>query len=200
MADNNYTMDIVKFFRRKSADGFTEPITYLGAEQRFVGALPNSNNNNLEEQFLLGTDTYTEAYLNIEGNQVIEKSFKKDGETTNYYKLVTIIYSEENQKNTDFYFDNDIVYMLNENNSIDYDSVESKLNFEDNDFIVFDVDSQGVGEITITPDTFVILRVDSLYFVDGNENNILVAIKTTQKRYTTDNKEIIKESIENKLN
>jgi hypothetical protein len=37
---------------------YSEP-TYLGAEQRFVGPLLNSNNNNLEEQLIIGADSIT---------------------------------------------------------------------------------------------------------------------------------------------
>ena len=66
--------EVVRFFRRKSSTGYDSP-TYLGAEQRFVGALRNSGVNNLEEQYILGTDTYTEKYTDSDGNSVVEVSY-----------------------------------------------------------------------------------------------------------------------------
>ena len=191
MAASDYTIDIVKYFRRKSANGL-EPVTYLGAEQRFVGALPNSNNNNLEEQFLLGTDTYTEMYLDAEGNQVIEKSFKKDGEDINYYKLVTVIYAPENLHNDDFYFDGNTAHILDAGNTITYSSTE--LDFGDNSFIVFTND-----ELGILPNTLTTTKVDTLYFIDNNGDSILVAIKTTGKKALSNGKQIIRETVEDKL-
>ena len=195
MAVSDYTKDVVKYFRQKTLGGFADPI-YLGAEQRFIGALPNSNNNNIEEQFLLGTDTYTEFYLDAEGNQVIEKSFKKDGADTDYYKLVSVIYSPEHQHNDDFYFDGDTAYLADKNDTTTY--VEPELDFNDDSFVIFNIE-QGKTSLSILPNTFTSSRVDSLYYIDGSGNSVLVAIKTTSKKILTDGKEVVKETVEDKL-
>ena len=101
MAQEYTTTDVVKFFRRKTNEGF-DSVTYLGAEQRFISALQNSNVNNLEEQYILGTDTITEYYTDENGNQITEKSFRKDDSDVYYYKVKTIVYSDENI----YHFDN----------------------------------------------------------------------------------------------
>ena len=59
MANSKYKAEVVRYLRKKTNGGYTEAPTYLGSEQKFVGALRNSNDNNLEEQFLLGTDCLT---------------------------------------------------------------------------------------------------------------------------------------------
>lgn len=189
------TIDVVKYFRRKQSNGFEAP-TYLGAEQRFVGALPNSNNNNLEEQFLLGTDTYTEFYLDNEGNQVIEKSFKKDGADTDYYKLVSIIYAPSQQHNDDFYFDNDEIHLKDGDPAASY--ADGQLDFNDNSYITFNIIDGKTG-ISVLPNTFTASRLDSLYYIDNGGNSTLVAIKTTFNKTTVDGREIVKELVEDKL-
>ena len=194
MAASDYTIDVVKFIRQKTISNFESPV-YFGTEQRFVGALPNSNNNNLEEQFLLGTDTYTEVYSDTDGNQIIEKSFKKDGEDTNYYKLVSIIYASGQQHNEDFYFDNDAVHILDKDDIIVY--TDPELDFEDDSFIAFNI-QEGQTSLSILPNTLSTTRMDTLYYIDGSGNSILVATKTTEKRLSK-GREIVRELVEDKL-
>ena len=66
--------EVIRYLKRKSSSGFESP-TYLGAEQRFVSALRNSSVNNLEEQYILGTDTYIETYVDAQGNKIVETSY-----------------------------------------------------------------------------------------------------------------------------
>ena len=84
--------EVIKFLRRKTITGFDEPISYLGAEQRFVGPLRNSNNNNLEEQFLIGSDCYTESYIDPDtGDTIIKKEYHTNNAVNpvNYYYIQT---------------------------------------------------------------------------------------------------------------
>ena len=69
--------DVIKYLRRKSSSGTFEPISWIGAEQRFVSALRNSGVNNLEEQYIIGTETYTVEYQDENQNDIIEKNGKK---------------------------------------------------------------------------------------------------------------------------
>ena len=76
MANSKYKAEVVRYLRKKTNGGYTEAPTYLGSEQKFVGALRNSNDNNLEEQFLLGTDCLTTEWED-NGNSYIRKEERK---------------------------------------------------------------------------------------------------------------------------
>ena len=206
-------MEVVKFFRRKTNNGYDAP-TYLGAEQRFVSGLRNSSVNNLEEQFLIGTDTYTEKYIDKDGNKVIETSYKiNDGSQVNkgYYKIISIIY-ETGTENIDFFFDNDEVKFPRRDDEVtfgiagnakypdvnalygnigtDMSAVPPKkietLTFEDNDLKIF-------------PSSFTIIKKDELHFING-ANDLLVLTKTTERKYADNGtREVIRESIINHI-
>ena len=103
-----YEAEVIRYLRRKSSSGFESP-TYLGAEQRFVSALRNSSVNNLEEQYILGTDTYSETYVDEYGNKIVETSYHINDamhSVTDYYKIISTTYSN-GIINEDFFFDND---------------------------------------------------------------------------------------------
>ena len=120
---NDYTAEVLRYLRRKDSSGF-EPITWLGSEQRFVGALRNSGVNNLEEQYVLGTDTYTVSYTDSEGNDVIEKSYcvtpsgSLDG-VTNYYKVITTIYND-GDPDAEYKFDGEALEFKNTSNDVTF--------------------------------------------------------------------------------
>lgn len=93
---------IIKQIRQKSDSGFSSSIN-IGAEQRYVGALRQSHNDNLEEQSILGVDCITTESWN--GNICTTiKEFHDGTQTTNYYKLVTIFkdINFENNRITSF--------------------------------------------------------------------------------------------------
>lgn len=188
--------DVVKYFRRKSSEGF-EPLTYFGAEQRYVTALSNSNTNNLEEQYLLGTDTYVQISFDEEENQIIEKFFKKDNSDKEYYKLVSIVYKIENQQNTDFYFEDDIFTICNRSEDISYDSSEKEFDFNNVNYVTFIIDEYGEGYMEVFPNNYTISQIDTLYYVNKNKESIYVARKVTDKKVTSDGKTIVRETIEN---
>lgn len=197
--------EVVKYFRRKTATGFDEPISYLGAEQRFVGALRNSNNNNLEEQFLIGSDCYTETYVDPNsGDTVIKKSYYKSGTSypTNYYYVLSRIYAE-GQTNTDYYFENDEIRFPYDIDAVVYGDGspsypdEKTLYMLENDIFVFD-DSE--SNLIIYPKSLTVIRKDELHFIQSDRNDILVSTKITGKKYASDGiTEIIVESITNEL-
>ena len=105
----SYDANVIRFLRQKTVDGF-DNITWLGAEQRFVAPARNSNLNNLEEQLILGTDTYTIEYTDGEsGNTITTTCYCSvpSGDTldeqTDYYKLVTTVYAEPQEVNDELY-------------------------------------------------------------------------------------------------
>lgn len=86
--------DFIKQLKIKNTDGFSAPV-YLGAEQRFIGALRNSSLDNLEEQYLLGVDCITTEYWQSAGTHITTKEFYDGNESTsNYYKLEIVEYPE----------------------------------------------------------------------------------------------------------
>ena len=199
---NQYVNDVVRYFKRKTATGYEDPV-YFGAEQRFITGLRNSGVNNLEEQFLLGTDTYTETYYDNDGNTIIEKSFHINDNSNydNYYKIKTIIYKEGGSVDASFYFDGNELVMPNDSNkilfgdgSITYPSLET-LYAIDTESFDFNNDS---FNIFITD--FTTLQKDELYFV-SNGTETLILTKITSKRFVKDgHKMAVKESITNHIN
>ena len=169
--------EVMRYFRRKSENGFDEPITYISAEQRFVTPLKNSGDNNLEEQFILGTDTYTETYVDSNGNLKIETSYHVNSDDhnnlTDYYKVVSTIYKDYMKK--DVYFNSSDINLLNREKEVD----------------------------PVDPTVFVTTRVDQLFYVT-EENGVFVdtpiLTKTTERKYTHNGaREVVRESITNHL-
>lgn len=201
---NDYTAEVLRYIRRKGTSGF-EPVTWLGSEQRFVGALRNSGINNLEEQYVLGTDTYTVTYQDSDGNDIIEKSFcvtpsdTLDG-VTDYYKVVSTIYNNPDP-NEDYKFDGDSLVFSNVGNDIlfgdgspDYPYTDSIYFLDNNTFSFVD------DTLDISPSTFTVIRKDDLYFIQSDLTELLVLTKVTGERYTSDGKKIVREKITNVIN
>lgn len=169
--------EVMRYLRRKSENGFDEPITYIGAEQRFVTPLKNSGDNSLEEQLILGTDTYTETYVDSNGNLKIETSYHVNSDEHNnlsdYYKVVSTIYKDYMKK--DVYFDTSDINLLNREKEVD----------------------------PVDPTVFVTTRIDQLYYVteeSGVFTDTLILTKTTERKYTNNGaREVVRESITNHL-
>lgn len=237
------TAEVAKYFRKKTSSGFSESITYLGAQQRFVEALKNSNANNLEEQLLLGTDCDIESYEDNEGNFVQEKSFRKDGALNDYYKIITTIYGDdvydrnyyydENQlmvsgkqvsvdtanqeillndsnyfafvedqinitpfithNNREFYYNGNIMVVLGE--KIEVNESNQEIEFNDPGYFTYGEDDN----ISIIPTTFKETQTDELFYVDKNNNNIAISVKSTGTRFSNNGRQIIREKITNLL-
>ena len=195
--------EVIRYLRRKSSSGFESP-TYLGAEQRFVGALRNSNVNNLEEQYILGTDTYSETYVDEQGNKIVETSYHINDtmhSVTDYYKIISTTYTN-GIVNEDFFFDNDSLKLPNDSQvvlfgdgSTSYPN-ENELYGESNK--TFAIDN---SEMKIYPSSYTTIKKEELHYISNNgATDLLVLTKITGKRYEDDGKrEIIRESITNHL-
>ena len=208
---NNYTGEVIKYLRRKDSSGF-EPVSWLGSEQRFVGALRNSALNNLEEQFAVGTDSYTVIYEDSEGNHVIEKSFcitdldpsNPSGtdieDRTEYYKVVTTIYKDAEEQG-DYVFDGDKIIFSDRNNDVAfgdgdiYPDVDSLYCLDDETFEWYD------EFLRIHPSNeFFNSRKDELYFIKKGEPDLLVLTKLTTKKLDPSGRMIVRKKIVNALN
>lgn len=120
MADT-HAFDVVKYLRQKSSNGFDQAPIHLGAEQRFIGALRNSGINNLEEQYILGTETFTEKYYDENKNLVIERSYHindDDHMAEGYYKLITVLYMQDDVQDPEYYYENDQIMFPNDENAV----------------------------------------------------------------------------------
>lgn len=84
MASNQVTSQI----RERSINGSYDTIYNLGPELRYTGALPSSNNNNLEEELLLGEDKITTKWYD-DVNSVYRTTieYRKNSDSGNYYVL-----------------------------------------------------------------------------------------------------------------
>lgn len=205
MASNEYTADVVRYFRRKGMSGFTEPITFLGSEQRYVTALRNSGVNNLEEQYILGTDTYTEVYTDKDDNIIVEKSFHINSNNnsvyTDYYKVKTTVY-KDNIQDKDFYFNGDTMMMPDDINTIIFGN--GSVSYPDLDTL-YGIDSSifnfNGDTFSVYPSNFITVRKDELFFITNNGATIKpVLTKTISKKYIRDGAKVVfKEDIVNHL-
>ena len=200
---NDYTAEVLRYIRRKGASGF-EPVTWLGSEQRFVGALRNSGINNLEEQYVLGTDTYTVTYKDENNNDIIEKSYcvtpsnTTEG-VTDYYKVITTIYENPDPKE-DYKFEGESLVFSNEMNDVvfgdgssDYPSLKTLYLLNDDTFKFIN------STLDIVPSTFTTIRKDELYYIQTDGTPLLVLTKLTGERLPRDGKKIIREQIINAI-
>ena len=195
--------EVIRYLRRKSSSGFESP-TYLGAEQRFVGALRNSSVNNLEEQYILGTDTYSETYVDEQGNKIVETSYHINDamhSVTDYYKVISTTYSN-GIINEDFFFDNNSLKLPNDSQIVLFGDGstlypnKNELYGESNK--TFAIDN---NEMKIYPSSYTTIKKEELHYISNDgATDLLVLTKTTGKRYEDDGKrEIIIESITNHI-
>ena len=195
--------EVIRYLRRKSSSGFESP-TYLGAEQRFVSALRNSSVNNLEEQYILGTDTYSETYVDEQGNKIVETSYHINDtmhSVTDYYKIISTTYTN-GIINEDFFFDNDSLKLPNDSQVVLFGDGstshpnENELYGESNK--IFAIDN---SEMKIYPSSYTTIKKEELHYISNNgATDLLVLTKTTGKRYEDDGKrEIIIDSIANHI-
>ena len=98
---------VIKQILQKNGNNFSSPIN-LGADQRYVGPLRQSNNDNLEEQTLLGVDCVTTESWNGT-THIIKKEFHDGTQTTDFYILTTEIYDD----NIDSYVSNQDLILTN---------------------------------------------------------------------------------------
>lgn len=189
-------VQIISMLKQKSDNGDFNPL-YLGPEQQYVGALRKSNNNNIEEQLLLGVDRIITSWN--EGDTIrehIEFRDNEDPDETGYYILDRWIYGEtseieeEDIDNDAFIKDNTLMF-----NTGTVQQNDDKLEDLKNDgFMVINNDENSL----LLSSTFILLK-DVLKFKQSNGDILNVSQKITTKKYDNDGKSIIKEIITNFL-
>lgn len=196
MSNVNYEATVAKYFREKDDNGYTKSPTYFGAEQRFVGALRNSNSNNLEEQFLLGTDAMITAWEDEEGNLHIKKEYyvqdtgDDDGQKISSYILNTVIKGKDTLHNEEYYFDGEDIKVLQR----DMKFIDEILTI-DNDIVYNYMEDS----LALNPTQFIVTKEDLLQFVDKDGNIVDVAKKTTSRKASGDGKLYTQTRVENLL-
>lgn len=191
---------VIRYLRRKSADGFSEPITYIGAEQRFVEALRNSSVNNLEEQYIFGTDVQTVLEKDADGHMTKTKIYRIEGKgEPNYYKMVSTFYDSE-MANTDFYFSGTGLYTPDT-----YEEFGTVPNADAEDVVdsliclnrvIYQTDNE---ILRILPSSTALVRKDELFFVRSGGQEIKVLTKEVWKYYEEGNKVTVTEKVTNHL-
>lgn len=186
MANSKFEAEVVRYLRKKTNGDYTEAPTYLGSEQKFVGALRNSSDNNLEEQFLLGTDCLTTSWMDDGNNIHIRKEYyiqdtgDDDSQKLSSYVIDSIIYDKDALYNKDIFFIDDRLIADN----IPDISFNSEILLLDNDVLYH----YAADSLNIYPNAFVVTREDKLQFVDGSNTLIDVLTKYTGKKYSEDGK------------
>ena len=202
MANNQ--ANVVKYFRKKLSDSGNsayEAPTYIGAEQRFVSALRNSVNNNLEEQYLLGSDCETSIWQDEDKNYSMWKEYyvksanPKPEDKYGSYRVESVIY-QGNYENSDYYFTNTKLMCTSSDGS-----------FNENVFILDNSNSDNVytfddekNQLRILPAGMEIIRKDILKFIDHEGKVVEISTKvTTQGVEKDENENIIKDVISEQI-
>jgi hypothetical protein len=195
--------NVIRSIKQKLNDGYEAEPTWIGAEQRFVGPIRGSNGaiNNLEEQYILGTDTYSIARQDTTLKATVtEKHFCKNPDTdTNYYILKTTVYDEPQESGDNYKFENNTLVI----------PLGSHMIFDDNALKCTEVTSPPQCEFYEVPDTdpkeyrFKVfpqitwkLKEDNLFFIKGSEKTkISVADKNTTIETDSYNRTVTREVI-----
>lgn len=180
------TGNIVKTLRVKDAGGdFPASSSFpIGAEQRFVSAIRNSNNNNLEEQFLMGTDLISTSWQDTVDDKDVIKT--------------RIEYRKDIQNPTDFYVLEIVDYEIDveSRHYTDERPKDGLLGAEDIETLI--INNNPLSELE--EGSAETIQTSSLYFYKtlNDANPILVSTKTVTKQFTN-NQLIIKKVISNQL-
>lgn len=198
------TQTIVTEIRRKTSGVFETPVK-IGAEQRFVKALLNSHNNNLEEQSILGLDCLTATWVDNDITYTTKKFFNGDLSSISndgYYILFEEDYSNSSEQ-AEYFFKNGGLFLPEYNVGKAYFGPSKSLLLDDEDIYSFDGTT---GALKINPSFQLIkreilcLRKDISNTSDIQINSdILISEKDTGKRVNDDGKVLIKQNIINFL-
>lgn len=198
------TQTIVTEIRRKTSGVFETPVK-IGAEQRFVKALLNSHNNNLEEQSILGLDCLTATWVDNDITYTTKKFFNGDLSSISndgYYILFEEDYSNSSET-AEYFFKNGGLFLPEYAVGKAYFGPSKSLLLDDEDIYLFDGTT---GELKINP-SFQLIKREILCFRKDISNtsdiqinsDILISEKDTGKRVNNDGKVLIKQNIINFL-
>ncbi|MBQ8206350.1 MAG: hypothetical protein IJZ77_02715 [Bacilli bacterium] len=195
------SINILKYLKRKKSGSYETPI-YIGAEQRFISALRGTNNNNLEEQSILGLDCITTSYW--EGTTFYErKEFHNGTKTNGFYILESRFYNaaaDSQFLENMVQFSTDQIYFAENDTLLVIESDEAEFESQTNTVSIPQAinkdDSSNLPETD--EDEFRKSREDVLYYKNASNTLIEVSMKTTWEK-EADGVTTTKSIIENKL-
>ena len=182
------TSQVISQMRRKKADGSYD-IFQIGPDLQFVGALPTSNNNNLEEQLLLGVDRIVRFWYDDE-NHVDRRriEYRKSTDLHDYYVLDIYLYKTFTDENDVYVDDDDITFSSNmsvANEEMMQDHYDKKITYNNETMVI---QFEGV------------IERDILTYVQSDGTVLPIAEKTLTREVDEDgNTIIITEAITNSL-
>ena len=188
----NTTENIITQISRKNTTGFDTPFS-IGSAAKHIASVRGTEVNNIEENFLLGSNTIiTEEDL---GNGVLHtiKEFRKETTLTDYYYIDA--YKYDNYSSYKRYFQGDTLYLPDDDTY--YDGTGSTLIGSDLNIYSLEDDIFGMvnTEAPITP----AIVVATLKYVGSNGTEISVAEKTTYAKETQQGRITQKSIIRNLL-
>lgn len=181
------TNNVITYLKQKIGNTW-EPY-YFGSAPNYIKALKNCSLNNLEEELLLGIDSYLETYEDNDGNTIIEKYFCRNVPVKkNCYKIESIIYKDA-VSHDKYYFENGELIMKEPlKEEFDNDTLVCKSTS------VFSFDQQGNLNI-YTDDSVATVRKDTLFYIDDSEIAHRIADKETKKKYLVNGRIVLIEDI-----
>lgn len=166
---------IISMLKHKTSTGDFNPL-YLGPEQRYVGALRKSNNNNIEEQLLLGVDQIKTSWdEGVAKREHIEFRSTDDPTETGFYILDSYIYGEITEVEKEYFVEENSLCVAKSTTSIDGSGrlivSDDVYAFEGNDLII---------------DVSAAMSVDNDAFIRGN--TLMFNLNTVEKDAVDDTK------------
>lgn len=196
--------NVVTFLQQKTEDGYENP-TYFSVEQRFVGPIRGGSEHlhNFEEQYLLGTDTYTVESSNSDGDTIFTKSFCSEHPNTSegFYQIVTTKYKKpkrygEGESGAIYHFEGDSLIIPRDGNA---SFVGNALQCADSTIYEYSDNT-----LKIYPNYYMVTQTDKLYYIKSNNvvnpsesEKAYVLTKDTIDRINTKEETITREIIFN---
>lgn len=201
MANNK--SDVVRYFKRKVDGGYAESPTYFGAKQEFVTALRNSINNNLEEQYLLGTDCLTTTWEDEDGNIRILKEYyiqpndyeEQPDDNLESYRISSIIYKDSPTIENYIFGEDDFI---SETDDLSFNNEVNALSFDKEKYGTYSY-AEDNSEVSVTSKGFLTSREDTLQWVDASGKIVDVLTKIVSFRIDEAGRQVTKEKIINHL-
>lgn len=173
--------NIIKYLKRKKSGSYEEPV-YIGAEQRFISPLRGTNNNNLEEQNILGLDCITTSYWK---NSVLYeiREFRDTTKTNNYYVMKSQIYDSGSMTtfsilNTTVQWVGDVLQFTSDRATFDTNGsflvINGDASFDTSGTLIIAEKTESDGE-----EGSKMVRQDILYYINASGNEIKVSTKKT---------------------
>ena len=184
------TDNIVTQVRRKNTSGFDAPF-FIGSSAKYVTGVRGSNVNNIEENFLLGTDCITtkEELSNGTIHTIIE--YRDDNTDSNYYILESYQYQSD-----DFIFDTHYFTSTGETFKIPNDASDNI--YQNETLIGVDINAYSFSnddETLVAVNNIPVACEQTLKFVNDEGTLVIVARKYIYSKYYADGGKVIQKQV-----